>query len=70
MCNQWTNEHTFIWCGNTTTDARALDNLLCVCKKLTMKQANELALKALYDAESRRQKEREQEAKWYMDDEA
>lgn len=68
MCNIWTHEHTFVWTGDSTSNAEPPSDLVCVCRALTMKQARELALKALYDAEERRQKQREQEAKYWMDE--
>lgn len=64
MCNQYTNEHTFIYdSGNTT--AKPYDGLPCQCKRLTFAEASQLALKALLENETRRQKEREQEAAYW-----
>jgi hypothetical protein len=31
MCNLWTGEHIFIWTGNSSTDARIPDRLVCRC---------------------------------------
>lgn len=69
MCNQYTNEHTFVYGTNTTSTQcnEPSPSLLCVCKKLTYKQAMDLALNALYRNEHRRQTERELEAKYWMD---
>jgi hypothetical protein len=66
MCNIWTGEHTFM-CSGSSTVSTPSDDAACQCNLLTWGQARELALKAMYDAETRRQKEREQEAKWWSD---
>jgi hypothetical protein len=31
MCNIWTNEHVFIWYGNSTSDGRTPEGLVCRC---------------------------------------
>jgi hypothetical protein len=67
MCNTWTSEHVFMWTGGSTTNAKPPDDTPCQCNLLTWKEASELALKALHDAEKRRQEEREKEAEWWRD---
>lgn len=66
MCNPWTGEHVFTWTGSTT-NTKPMDDAPCQCNLLTWKEARELAIKALYDAEKRQQEEREKEARWWSD---
>jgi hypothetical protein len=66
MCNIWSAEHVFMWTGSTI-NAKPHDDAPCQCNLLTWKEARELALKALYNAEQRRQAEREQEAKYWLE---